>query len=96
MYKDHQEGRDLEFRSGVLRASGNTRIGRRMMAGEPVPGRGLSLPRLRKAGVAVVQRLAAGDGRTWAARSWARRRYPQRLRGEPVHHLVNRSDYVGD
>jgi putative flavoprotein involved in K+ transport len=49
---------------GVLRASRNTRIGRRMMAGDPFPGRGLALPRLRKAGVAVVPRLAAGDGKT--------------------------------
>ena len=35
-----------------------------MMAGDPFPGRGLALPRLRKAGVAVVPRLAAGDGKT--------------------------------
>jgi putative flavoprotein involved in K+ transport len=49
---------------GVLRASRNTRIGRRMMAGDPFPGRGLALPRLRKAGVAVMPRLAAGHGKT--------------------------------
>ena len=49
---------------GVLRASRGTRIGQRMMAGDPFPGRGLALPRLRKAGVAVVPRLAAGDGKT--------------------------------
>jgi putative flavoprotein involved in K+ transport len=49
---------------GVLRASRETRIGQRMMAGDPFPGRGLALPRLRKSGVAVVPRLAAGDGKT--------------------------------
>jgi putative flavoprotein involved in K+ transport len=49
---------------GVLRAGRETRIGRQMMAGDPFPGRGLALPRLRKADVAVVPRLAAGDGKT--------------------------------
>jgi putative flavoprotein involved in K+ transport len=49
---------------GVLRASRETRIGQRMMAGDPFPGRGLAMPRLRKAGVIVVPRLAATDGRT--------------------------------
>jgi putative flavoprotein involved in K+ transport len=49
---------------GVLRATRDSRIGRRMMAGDPFPGRGLALPRLRRAGVAVVPRLAAGEGKT--------------------------------
>ena len=33
-----------------------------------------------------------------AARRWIAEHgcYPQRLRGEPVQHLFNRSDYVGD
>jgi putative flavoprotein involved in K+ transport len=51
-------------RLGVLRATRDSRIGRRMMAGDPFPGRGLALPRLRKAGVVVVPRLAAADGKT--------------------------------
>jgi putative flavoprotein involved in K+ transport len=49
---------------GVLRATGDSRIGRRMMAGDPFPGRRLALPRLRKAGVVVMPRLAAADGNT--------------------------------
>jgi putative flavoprotein involved in K+ transport len=49
---------------GVLRATRDSRIGRRMMAGDPFPGRGLALSRLRNAGVAVVPRLAAADGKT--------------------------------
>jgi putative flavoprotein involved in K+ transport len=49
---------------GLLRASRETRIGRRMMSGDPFPGRSLTLPRLRRAGVNVMARLAAAEGTT--------------------------------
>ena len=51
-------------RLGVLRASRESRIGRRLMAKDPFPGRDLDLARLRRAGVTVVPRLVAADGRT--------------------------------
>jgi putative flavoprotein involved in K+ transport len=51
-------------RLGVLRASRESRIGRRMMATDPFPGRDLDLPRLRRAGVTVVPRLVAAEGTT--------------------------------
>jgi putative flavoprotein involved in K+ transport len=44
-------------RLGVLDASRQSRIGRRLMARDPFPGRHLALPRLREAGVAIVPRL---------------------------------------
>jgi putative flavoprotein involved in K+ transport len=47
---------------GVLRASRESRIGRRMMSGDPFPGRSLTLPRLRQAGVNVMPRLARAEG----------------------------------
>lgn len=49
---------------GVLRASRETRIGRQMMARDPFPGRHLTIPRLRQAGVQVMARLATADGMT--------------------------------
>jgi putative flavoprotein involved in K+ transport len=48
---------------GVLDASRETRIGRRLMARDPFPGRHLALPRLREAGVATVTRLARVEGK---------------------------------
>jgi putative flavoprotein involved in K+ transport len=51
-------------RFGVLRASRESRIGRRMMAKDPFPGRDLDLSRLRRAGVTVAPRLTAAEGRT--------------------------------
>jgi putative flavoprotein involved in K+ transport len=51
-------------RLGVLRASRESRIGRRMMAKDPFPGRDLDLTRLRRAGVRVVPRLTAAEERT--------------------------------
>jgi putative flavoprotein involved in K+ transport len=44
-------------RLGLLDASRESRIGRRLMARDPFPGRHLALPRLRQAGVATVPRL---------------------------------------
>lgn len=49
---------------GVLRASRDTWIGRRMRSGDPFPGRSLTLSRLRQAGVNVVPRLSAAEGTT--------------------------------
>jgi len=49
---------------GLLRASRETRIGRRMKSGDPFPGRRLRVPNLRQAGVTVVPRLAAAEGAT--------------------------------
>jgi putative flavoprotein involved in K+ transport len=51
-------------RLGVLRASRESRIGRRMMAADPFPGRDLDLAGLRRAGVTVVPRLVAAEGAT--------------------------------
>jgi putative flavoprotein involved in K+ transport len=51
-------------RLGLLRASRETWIGRQMRSRDPFPGRSLSLPRLRQAGVNVVGRLAAAEGTT--------------------------------
>jgi putative flavoprotein involved in K+ transport len=49
-------------RLGILDASRESRIGRRLMARDPFPGRHLTLPRLREAGVAAVPRLATAEG----------------------------------
>lgn len=49
---------------GLLRASRETWIGRRMRSGDPFPGRRLTLPRLSQAGVNVVSRLSAAEGTT--------------------------------
>jgi putative flavoprotein involved in K+ transport len=48
---------------GILDKSRESRIGRRLMARDPFPGRHLALPRLREAGVATVSRLAAVEGK---------------------------------
>jgi putative flavoprotein involved in K+ transport len=50
--------------SGVLRASRESWIGRRMRSGDPFPGRSLTLPRLRQKGVKLVARLSAAEGTT--------------------------------
>jgi putative flavoprotein involved in K+ transport len=50
-------------RLGVLRASRDSRIGRRMRAKDLFPGRELDLPRLQQAGVTIVPRLAGADER---------------------------------
>jgi putative flavoprotein involved in K+ transport len=47
---------------GVLRASRESLIGRRIKSADPFPGRQLDLAHLREAGVTVVTRLAAADG----------------------------------
>jgi putative flavoprotein involved in K+ transport len=47
----------------LLDASRESQIGRRLMARDPFPGRRLTLPRLRKAGVAIVPRLDRIEGR---------------------------------
>jgi putative flavoprotein involved in K+ transport len=49
---------------GVLRASRESWIGRRMRSGDPFPGRSLTLPRLSQAGVKLVARLTAAEGTT--------------------------------
>ena len=51
-------------RLGVVRASRESRIGQRLMARDPFPGRHLALPRLREAGVATVPRLSSVEGRS--------------------------------
>lgn len=51
-------------RLGVLRASRDSLVGRRLMAADPFPGRGLDLPRLAAGGVGVEARLTAAEGRT--------------------------------
>lgn len=48
---------------GVFSASRESRIGRRLMARDPFPGRRLTLPRLRDAGVATVPRLDHAEGK---------------------------------
>jgi len=50
-------------RLGVLDASRESRIGRRLMERDPFPGRHLALPRLREAGVATVPRLDRVEGK---------------------------------
>lgn len=50
-------------RLGMLDASRESRIGRRLMARDPFPGRHLALPRLREAGVATVPRLDRVEGK---------------------------------
>ncbi len=47
----------------LLDASRESRIGRRLMARDPFPGRRLALPRLRKAGVAIAPRLVRIEGK---------------------------------
>lgn len=47
---------------GVLRASRESLIGRRMKSADPFPGRQLELAHLREAGVTVVTRLDAAQG----------------------------------
>lgn len=47
---------------GVLDASRESPIGRRLMARDPFPGRRLTLPRLREAGVTTVPRLDRVEG----------------------------------
>jgi putative flavoprotein involved in K+ transport len=49
---------------GVLRASRESLIGRRMKSADPFPGRQLELAHLREAGVTVVTRLDAAQGVT--------------------------------
>ncbi len=49
---------------GLLRASRDTPIGRWMKTADPFPGRSLTVPRLRQAGVNAVPRLAAAEGTT--------------------------------
>jgi putative flavoprotein involved in K+ transport len=50
-------------RLGVLDASRDSGIGRRLMARDPFPGRHLALPRLREAGVATASRMSGVDGK---------------------------------
>jgi putative flavoprotein involved in K+ transport len=50
-------------KTGLLRTSRHSRIGRRLMETEPFPGKHLALDRLREHGVTVVGRLASADGR---------------------------------
>lgn len=50
-------------RLGVFNASRESRIGRRLMARDPFPGRRLALPRLREAGTATVPRLERVEGK---------------------------------
>src|SRR5437588_7405266 len=50
-------------RLGIINASRESRIGRRLMARDPFPGRHLALPRLREAGVATVPRLDRVEGK---------------------------------
>lgn len=49
-------------RLGILRASRESAIGGFLMRTDPFPGQDLQLPRLREAGVQVVDRLASVDG----------------------------------
>lgn len=49
-------------RLGILDASRESRVGRRLMARDPFPGPRLALPRLRAAGVATMPRLAGVAG----------------------------------
>lgn len=49
---------------GVLRVSRESRLGKRLMAADPFPGKSLELKRLRAHGVEVVGRLVHVDGRT--------------------------------
>jgi putative flavoprotein involved in K+ transport len=49
-------------RLGLLRLSRESRIGRRMMAGDPFPARGLSVRNLRAAGIQVLPRLTVASG----------------------------------
>jgi putative flavoprotein involved in K+ transport len=50
-------------KTGLIRKSRETRLGRKLMAADAFPGKHLDLPRLREAGVTVVGRLADADGR---------------------------------
>lgn len=49
-------------RLGLLRASRESRVGRRLMAADPFPGKALDLGRLRARGIRVVGRVVAVDG----------------------------------
>lgn len=51
-------------RLGIVRAPRESRIGKRLKARDPFPGRHLTLPRLRAAGVALMPRLTRAEGRT--------------------------------
>jgi putative flavoprotein involved in K+ transport len=51
-------------RLGLLRASGDSRIGSFLQRTDPFPGKSLELGRLRERGVEVVDRLAAVAGRS--------------------------------
>ena len=50
-------------RLGILRAPRTSKVGQILMAKDPFPGKDLALKRLRKAGITVVGRLTAVDGR---------------------------------
>lgn len=50
-------------KTGLLRTSRHSRIGRRLMETDPFPGKHLKLHRLQEKGVTVVGRLASADGR---------------------------------
>lgn len=50
-------------RVGIFNASRESRIGQRLMARDPFPGRHLTLPRLREAGVATLPRLTRIEGK---------------------------------
>jgi putative flavoprotein involved in K+ transport len=50
-------------KTGLIRKSRETRLGRKLMAADAFPGKHLDLPRLREAGVTVVGRLTDADGR---------------------------------
>jgi len=50
-------------RLGILKSSRETRVGRYLMKADPFPGRDLSLGRLRRRGVRVVDRLLEVDGK---------------------------------
>ncbi len=50
-------------RLGLLRATRESRIGRRLMAADPFPGKHLELDRLRDAGISIVGRLEQIRGR---------------------------------
>jgi putative flavoprotein involved in K+ transport len=50
-------------KTGLIRKSRETRLGRKLMAADSFPGKHLDLPRLREAGVTVAGRLTEAVGR---------------------------------
>lgn len=65
--RDHILGRSVFWwmdRLGFVRMSPQSRIGRKLKAADPFPGKHLELDRLRERGVTVAGRLGQANGRT--------------------------------